>query len=218
MKSATFGLMVGILAAAAVAAPTYTGSLSWSGGGITGTPGSPWLAEGTALSWEVTANSNGTFTYWYKLTVAATPGISHLTIEVSPSFTASNVLDILQGSLAQQQPEVANPSSNSNPGMPSAMNALKFENTSALTWTVEFVSDRTPVWGDFYAKGGAVQSGLGAIWNAGYGNPDVDPTDPPASGSVDFHLLVPDTTVIIPVPGALGLAVLGFGLVASRRR
>jgi len=213
MKIATFGLMVGILAAAAVAAPTYTGSLSWSGGGIAGTPGSSWLADGTVLEWAVTANGNGTFTYWYKLTVADDPEVSHLTIEVSPSFTANNILDVLQGKLADNQPEWANPENqNANPGLPSPLWSIKFEDDASLEYTVEFVSDRTPVWGDFYAKGGPTTG----IWNAGF--TAADPQAAPANGSLQGHLLVPDTTVIIPVPGALGLAVLGLGLVASRRR
>ncbi|HEV58812.1 MAG TPA: hypothetical protein ENN87_15185 [Phycisphaerales bacterium] len=213
MKSAAFALMVGMLAAAVVAAPTYTGSLSWSGDGITGTPGSAWLADGTVLEWAVTANGNGTFTYWYQLTVADDPEVSHLTIEVSPTFTANNILDVLQGTLADNQPEWADPANeNANPGLPSALWAIKFEDDASLAYTVEFVSDRVPVWGDFYAKGG---QDVG-IWNAGFTADD--PHAAPANGSLQGHLLVPDTTVIIPVPGALGLAVLGFGLVASRRR
>ena len=90
--------------------------------------------------------------------------------------------------------------------------SIKFEDDASLEYTVEFVSDRTPVWGDFYAKGGPTT----AIWNAGF--TAADPQAAPANGSLQGHLLVPDTTVIIPVPGALGLAVLGLGLVASRRR
>ena len=220
MKAVRFTPVLALFlgAALALAGPTYTGSMSY-GSGITGIPNSPWLASGTQLDWVVTVNDDNTVTYHYELTVADNPGLSHFTVEVSPTFTANNILEVTVGTLASGQPEVTRPASNSNPGMPSAMNAIKFENVSALTWTAEFISDRAPVWGDFYAKGGGT-----GIWNTGYGNPDWDPTDAPANGPhIDpttgvYHLLVPDTMTIIPAPGALTLTIIGLGCVLRRRR
>ena len=61
-----------------------------------------------------------------------------------------------------------------------------------------------------------------AVWNAGFGNPDTDPSGPPGGGSLDGHLLVPDTSHDVPpVPEPTSLAVLGIGLLcllARRRR
>jgi hypothetical protein len=105
-----------------------------------------------------------------------------------------------------------------NPGMPADVYGIKFNaavDADVTTVTLSFDSDRVPVWGDFYAKGG-----LGALWNAGFVT--ADPTDPPANGTIAYHALVPDTaTVAIPAPGALVLSSLGVALVGwvrTRRR
>jgi hypothetical protein len=48
----------------------------------------------------------------------------------------------------------------------------------------------------------------------GFGSPDFDPLDPAASGSINYHLLVPDTRT--PEPATLLL--LGLGVLMLRRR
>jgi hypothetical protein len=53
-----------------------------------------------------------------------------------------------------------------------------------------------PVWGDFYAKSGNAGSGFVAIWNAGFTASDIDPTAGPANGSLDYHILVPDSKTL----------------------
>jgi hypothetical protein len=85
--------------------------------------------------------------------------------------------------------------------------------------SLSFDSSRPPVWGDFYAQSlgfvcpvtGQFETPLlNWVRNAGFTVDDFDPTDPAGSGSILYHLLVPDST--IPAPGAIVLSSLGVAL------
>ena len=173
----------------------YTGSLSTDGGadGLLSGVGQSW-GTGSTLSWIVDTEAVGGVSYQYTLTVDNVPaaGISHFSLEVSDAFEAADVLsDDWAGSLlvGLMSPDPGSPS------LPSAFRAIKFDdNPNGKTVTVSLLSTRLPVWGDFYAKGGDSNE----LWNAGFGVDDsvlpyLDPTDPPANGSIRDHLLVPDT-------------------------
>lgn len=194
---------------------SFLGSVSFGGGGITGIGDNPWLASGTALHWQVTGHGDGTYTYTYQL-VVPTKAISHLIVEVSPNFTAGDVVEVLQGVLADNQPD-SYPKAG-DPGMPGPMYGLKFEagEGTDYDWTVSFISTRAPRWGDFYAKDGRDGNVDVAIWNTGFAS--ADPLAAVGNGSVDFHILVPDTATAVPVPGAIVLGTLGAGLVGWMRR
>jgi hypothetical protein len=200
----------------------YSGALTSAENEIIGIPGNPWLTGHTTFAWTVTGNTNGTYTYDYRLTVPdASKQISHLILEVSPTFTAADLLSVTAGTLDGSQPD-SYPKS-SDPGMPSAMRGIKFSGggagSTSYDWIVSFVSDRAPVWGDFYAIDGKKFGHITAIWNAGFTAPDIDPTAAAQSGSIGNHILVPDTHICtVPAPGALILSSLGAGLISWLRR
>lgn len=218
-----FGMVMLLWATAGTvtAGPTYSGSLTGDGGGITGIAGNPWLTSATTFSWSVEDNSDGTYTYTYRLQVPTdSKEISHVIMEVSPSFTSDDVLAVLQGTLDGSQPDDYPKAS--DVGMPSPFRGVKFEDGAGGTdydWTMSFTSGRVPVWGDFYAVDGKKPGQETAIWNEGFGDPDSDPLAPLANGSLDYHILVPDTTTVtIPAPGALTLAGIAVCLLTFVRR
>lgn len=194
---------------------TYTGSLSVSGGGLiaTGVWNDP---STTMLSWVVDDTTTpGKWHYSYTLTVK-TQGISHIIIEASDGdpyeqFTIANLFSpssnppnwILDTTILTH---IAG--GGANPTMPEDMYGIKFNavlDATATTLTLTFDSDRVPVWGDFYSKDGKEPGTdiFNTVYNAGFGSPDSDPANPPGNGSVQNHLLVPDT--YIPAPGAFML-------------
>jgi len=243
-------LIVGLamMAGAPVAsAVSYTGSLTTSDNGLLGT--GDWVDapqhEGfvTILSWVVQDGKWNTSTgetdpagteawkYCYDFETTAQGGLSHIIIEVTPPdpaspeepyFTANNVL----WASASWELKVYSPSDpgNSNPGLPGDIYGLKFAGNSATSDTICLLSDIGPTWRDAYAKdGNAGDSGVNAMWNAGF--LVADPVDVPADGSVAYHILGPDSEPgggqpPIPEPSTLALVVLGAvgGMVNRRRR
>jgi len=201
---------------------TYEGTLASTSdnlGSVRGVGG--WINPGpTTIQWWVTEYED----HWhYKYTVTVPEGesgLSHFVIGVSDAFEAS---DCRNASGPFTSTEIGDfDQSNGNPDIPATLHGLKFddigdcgegEDDSCWAITIEFDSSRVAVWGDFYAKGGGNPNDQ--AWNAGLGV--ADPTDLPAAGSIDDHILVPDSAT--PEPATLALVLLGTGaLFAARRR
>lgn len=242
METRRFWLVLAISLAAcmfisaATQATTFTGKLSTgydlSGpavqddihGKLVGLPNCGWVSYSTnptTLSWTVTKKAD----YWhYDYTLSAPIGDpSHIIIEASepvsgePGFTKGDIYnpsDPFESILVGWQAYSGN--NQPNPGMPASIYGIKFEYGEwGLTARITFDSPRTPVWGDFYAKDGAPG---GAVWNLGF--IDADPSAPAASGSINHHILRPDT--VIPEPSALLAFASGlvgtFGYFVRRRQ
>jgi len=207
----------------------HTGSLS-SGAGLTGTPNSNW-AVGSEFSWVVTEEPGTGWNYSYTLTVTG-KDISHIVTEVSDTFETSNVLGAFVGngvfelkSLAENGNQY-DPGS-SNPGIPGSFSGIKVDtNGDVQMFTWSFSSNRVPVWGDFHAKSGGRQGEEVYLFNDGFTGPvDSDPdmlVNPADSGSVDNHILVPNSVTDpegpgIPEPSTSMLGALGLVLILRRR-
>ena len=218
-------LLGGVLIAPTAKADVFIGSLSTddlpdgSDGGLTGT--GDWAA-GVTLEWIVTdedinAPTGFKWKYSYTLTVPKKDP-SHFVIEVSDGssgdiFTSANLVQLLGGSLNKVD---INTEQQGNPHLPSTVYGIKVEmaNDVGKVVTVSLFSDRIPVWKDFYAKGSSH-----GVWNDGFGNPDTvsyaDPLLPASDGSVNYHILAPDS---IPEPCTMSLLAIGGAAVLVRRR
>ena len=195
---------------------SYTGSVSYTppwpadltDGVYVGPETLRWANYNIDLSWVVSdtgASPSHPWHYSYTFTIGGTQGaLSHLTIETSDNFTEADIINLTGASIDSIALQKVGPG---NFGMPSDMYGIKFDplddDTFVMTWS--FDSSRTPVWGDFYAKDGGQADEKDYAYNQG--STADDPTDPPADGSITFHILRPDT--VVPEPLTLVLVPLG---------
>ena len=172
----------------------YTGSRSTpSANGLGSTIGGT-----TTLSWVIDNGADpndGLYHYSYTLQWTAQQGISHFILDLSDDCSATTIC-------IQNLTLGANDSygdggavygtfsgGGSDPGMPGTITGIKlYVTTTDKIFQFSFDSDRVPVWGDFYAKGGNGTSNGFNVWNVGDANhSDVLPLD---------FIVRPDSTVL----------------------
>jgi len=202
-----------------VQAVTFSGSLVTSdltGDGLL--VGSGNYATKTSFSWSVSSSDSITWTYVYSFSSGNSQGtgLSHALIEVSPTFTGEN---LLKGTTSYEtgDPRTYSPSDpgSSNPNLPGNIFAVKLDGGGTNPSEVTIVTNRMPVWGDVYVKGGNRAPTQNA-WNAGF--LAADPGAAAANGSVNDHALVPDTQTGPPgdvVPEPSSLLLMGTGLLSG---
>jgi hypothetical protein len=167
------------------------------------------------IEWWVNETEAGFYHYQYEIRVYG-GAVSHFILETSEPLPDGDIWDITGNYGEALVGEWFYPGT-ANADMPGDLYGAKFDDTWGTTFTLEFTSNRLPVWGDFYAKDGTVGGeGLNQFWNAGFLLDD--PLFPPSNGSLDGHILRPDsripepTTVVLLTVGLMSLGV------AVRRR
>lgn len=211
LMSVTLGAGLILLAAAggpALAVTTFVGSISTADGCLVGTPNSVWGTGPSSLSWAISQNLDGTWHYVYDLVVPS-GDVSHAIIETSNPFTnAFPDFYNAVGNFTSTSVGTFGPGTD-NPNIPGSIFGIKFDGTTGTTVMLTFDSDRTPVWGDFYAKNGTAGNDQGvfnAVWNSSFTQPD--PLDAATNGSINCKILRPDSPV--PEPSALALVPMGL--------
>jgi hypothetical protein len=215
-----------IAALALIAAPMVSASAQVWGtsaeGNLTGArtgsqiiTGGNW--SGFSMSWEIVLNGN-VWSYAYTFT-SPSPDISHLILGLTDTCTsavANNCLfNVNYGGQSEGSYTFGIWSSGSgNPGFPEGEQysfwGVKFDETvpaNGGVLTITFDSDRAPVWGDFYAKGGTESF----AYNRDLGQ---------NSNDILGYIARPDGMTVVPEPStyalmAAGLMALGF---VRRRR
>ena len=192
-------------------ASAYTGSLLSTDYGLLGTGN--WIVEGpTRLSWTVTQNTDFSWHYAYNLVHPHGPA-SHFLVEVSDNFTINDLFNVTGDYTAYHLREYYT-GEGATADMPDDMYGIKFDGGPGGITDIAFDSFRVPVWKDFFARDGNANDGANRVWNAGFTQFDTDPTAAAADGSVDFHILAPDSQTP-PVPEPSTLLLLGSGLLGS---
>jgi hypothetical protein len=204
---------------------TYTGSITSADG--TFFASLPW-SSGSSLSWSVDDTTNdGYWSYFYNFS-SDIKEVSHVILEVSDTFTKANIFKATgmdEGGLDIYSPN------NSNPGLPGDIYGIKWNVPDAADgtdWDFFIVTDRKPMWGDFYAKDGTYGEAPNKTFVYGYnsmfGN---DTTATIADGNAGGWVLVPDTVGSepplppleqVPEPGTIALVGLGLAAIGLYRR
>jgi hypothetical protein len=215
----------------------YSGSISLNGssdGYLQGT--GDWNDMGpTSLSWDVSWSGSGLVHYSYTFDVAH-HDISHLSLELSDTFTASDISNVTINGNSTSNYSLGSFTGGNVPfnTMPGDMYGIKFSVPSgSLTATITFDSTRLPEWGDFYARCGVrLEHTLdpsdpnwkqwNSAWNTGFATGETagagnDPSVATGSGSYQNHILTPNSVAVVPEPVSSMLFVVGSVFLAGRR-
>jgi len=165
----------------------------------------------SSITWTVTYDAaTGWYTYQYNW-YGVRKDLSHIIFELSDSFEVDNFKD---GTTSYNPDDLKTyeVDDSSNPGFPAELYGIKFEPTSNVTaYTVIIVTDRDPVWGNFYAVDGKTPGREVYAYNTGFADPNgafiVVPDSTSNGGGTGEPIPEPGTIVLVGA-GVVGLALL----------
>jgi hypothetical protein len=218
---------------------TYSGGIS-----IAGTPDGYTQGTGnwnddpmgmTTIDWDVSWDGAGLVHYSYTFEVAH-HNISHLSLELSNSFTSSDITNVTINGNSSADYSIGSFTGGDVPynTMPGDMYGIKFNMPAdTLSATIEFDSTRLPEWGDFYARCGVrIEHTLpktdplwkqwNSAWNTGFADGETagagnDPIYAASSGSYQNHILTPNSVAVVPEPVSSVLFVVGAAMITGRK-
>jgi hypothetical protein len=166
-------------------ADSFTGSIKY-GDGLVGA--ASW--NSAELFWTVDDETNpGLWTYVYSFSVGR-KAISSIIIGAAESFALQNIKDGTSNGLELGQ---FGQNGKSTPGLPEEIYGLKWSISGKSFECVRtVVTDRAPMWGDFYAKDGKDKGDWVYAYNSGFGSMPPDLTV--ADGNNGGWMLVPGMT------------------------
>ncbi len=213
-------LFAAVAQAGSVAVPEsgWDDSRSTEFGEIFATPDWDEANGGFKIAWDITKDINDIFTYSYTITNSSdgdlAKELSHWILQITDGAVIGDFDDF---SLA---PENGDPKVHTeqqgNPGMPADVFGLKFEPDPApSTLTVSFTTDRSPVYGDFYAKDGKVAQSDTIAYNTNFGTM----SDQAVGSDFSGWIARPNgPTLIVPVPAAAWMGLGLFGVMGMVKK
>lgn len=220
------GMVLAVLALTLAAGPTWAAAIydtsalgeligsRTEGAGITA--GGNYATDNLTLriDWSITDLGGGNWHYRYVWSGYRAPDISHVILDLSDDCVPSNpgcvTNAVFASTTGNKEFNTFGPGP-SNPGFPAAasINGVKFDDViGGAPFTLDFDSNRPPVYGDFYIKGGATSF----AYNSGL----------PDHSSINLQdFIARPNHESIPYPATLvllGSGLLGLGIAACRGR
>lgn len=183
---------------------------SGTGGGIDATE--EWADGNFVLSWDITDNGGGSFTYRYMIEGSGggdlPKELSHWILQLTPDTLWTDVFG------TNTEVRDFSSSESGNPLIPADVFGVKFDDLMVAQFFTEFTVNHAPVWGDFYAKDGGGQENAVVAFNANFGDWPSDFNDFNGFIARPDGITV-DPGPIDPVPEPSTLSLLGIGLIGG---